>query len=87
MGASITSIVTMLNKDFLKLVFIANVMAWPAAWWLMHRWLSQFAYHASIPWWVFPAAGAFTAIIALASISLKAMRAASGNPVNSLRSE
>jgi putative ABC transport system permease protein len=87
LGASVSSIVALLNKEFLKLVLIANVIAWPVSWWLMSRWLGQFAYHVSVPWWTFVMATTITFLIAFISISAKAIRAASGNPVNSLRNE
>lgn len=87
LGANVHDIVRMLNMSFLKLVLIANVIAWPFAWWVMDIWLNQFAFHIRIPWWIFPLAGAITFIIALFSVSFQALRAASGNPVNSLRNE
>jgi putative ABC transport system permease protein len=87
LGANIAHIVRMLNKEFLKLVLIANLIAWPVSWWFMNRWLTQFAYHTPIPWWTFAIAGTITFLIAFFSISFKAFKAASGNPVNSLRSE
>jgi putative ABC transport system permease protein len=86
-GASVGSIIALLNKDFLKLVLIANVLAWPAAWWLMNQWLKQFAYHVSVKWWVFLIAGLLTLIIALLSVSIQAFKAATGDPVNSLRND
>jgi putative ABC transport system permease protein len=87
LGASIVNIVSLLNKEFLKLVLIANLCAWPVAWWLMRGWLNQFAYHVSVPWWTFAIAGIITFIISFISISYKAFQAAGGNPVNSLRNE
>jgi putative ABC transport system permease protein len=87
LGASVAHIVTILNKGFLTLVLIANLVAWPAAWWFMKMWLDQFAYHISIPWWVFLISGLLTFSIAFLSISSKAIGAATGNPVNSLRNE
>lgn len=87
LGATVHDIVRMLNMNFLKLVLIANVIAWPFTWWVMGLWLDQFAFHIEIPWWIFPLAGAITFIIALFSVSFQALRAASGNPVNSLRNE
>jgi putative ABC transport system permease protein len=87
LGASPANIIRLLNKEFLFLVLIANVMAWPVSGWLMHRWLSQFAYHADIAWWIFLIAGLITFFIAFATISSKAFQAASGNPVDSLRNE
>lgn len=87
MGASAQNIVAMLNKDFLKLVLIANVLAWPVTGWLMQKWLEQFAFHTALPWWAFLASGVVTVIIAFISVSSRAFRAAQGNPVNSLRDE
>lgn len=86
-GASVSSIIALLNKDFLKLVLIANLLAWPVAWWLMNLWLGQFAYHVTVKWWVFALAGVLTLIIALLSVSIQALRVAEGNPINSLRNE
>jgi putative ABC transport system permease protein len=87
MGATINSIVILLNKDFIKLVVLANVLAWPVAGWLLVLWLAQFAYHISIPWWVFVVSGICTCAIAFLSVSSQAIRAARGNPVDSLRNE
>jgi putative ABC transport system permease protein len=87
MGATVGELVAMLNKDFLKLVLIANFIAWPLTWLIMNQWLDQFAYHITIPWWIFAAAGAITVSIAFLSVSFQAFKAASGNPVNSLRNE
>lgn len=86
-GATTQSIVFMLNKDFLKLVLIANLLAWPVTWWLMDQWLGQFAYHTSLKWWMFAVAGLSTVLIAFLSVSFQAIRAGHGNPVNSLRDE
>jgi putative ABC transport system permease protein len=87
LGASVSNIVTILNKGFLTLVLIANLLALPMAWWLMTIWLDQFAYHTNIPWWAFVVPGLLTFSIAFISISSKAIGAATGNPVNSLRNE
>ncbi|MEO5782228.1 MAG: FtsX-like permease family protein, partial [Ginsengibacter sp.] len=87
LGASMGNIVTMLSKDFLKLVVIAAVIAFPIAWFAMHTWLQDFAYRTNISWWVFVMAGLLSAIIALATISFQAIKAAVSNPVNSLRAE
>lgn len=86
-GANVGNIIILLNKDFMRLVFLANIIAWPAAWWLMHRWLNQFAYHVAIEWWIFVLSGLLTSLIALVSVSMQAIRAATGNPVNSLRND
>jgi putative ABC transport system permease protein len=87
MGASVQNILSMLNKDFLRLVVIANLLAWPVTAWLMDQWLSQFAYHTTLPWWSFGVAGTCTIVIAFVSVSSRALRAAKGDPVNSLRDE
>jgi putative ABC transport system permease protein len=87
LGASVTSIVTLLSKDFLKLVLIAIVIASPVAWWAMKRWLQHFEYKVDIAWWVF-ALSAFLAIgIALLTVSFQSVKAALMDPVKSLRSE
>ncbi len=87
LGATVENIVAMLNRDFLRLVLIANLIAWPVTGWLMHQWLKQFAYHTSLPWWAFVVSGLTTPLIAFLSVSFRAIRAASGNPVDSLRDE
>lgn len=87
MGASVNDIVVMINKDFLRPVLIANLIAWPFAAWIMYVWLQQFAFHISFPWWAFILAGMVTLTIALVSISFQTLRAAEGNPVKSLRNE
>ncbi len=86
-GASVRDIVMMINRDFMKLVGIANILAWPVAVWLMYTWLKNFAFRISFPWWVLLVAGVITLFIAFVSISFQAVRAASGNPVKSLRNE
>ena len=87
LGASVTGIVQMLSRDFLELVLIAAIIAFPIAWWTMHKWLSDFAYRVDIGWWVFVVAGIAAALIALVTISFQAIRAAIVNPVKSLRTE
>ncbi|MVM33060.1 FtsX-like permease family protein [Spirosoma sp. HMF4905] len=87
LGASITSIVGLLSKDFLKLVTIAIVLASPVAWWTMNRWLQDFAYKIDIDWWMLALAGALAVGIALLTVSFQSIRAALMNPVKSLRSE
>ena len=87
LGASITNVVTMISKDFLVLVAVACVIAFPVAWYAMDKWLADYAYRIDIEWWIFLAAG-FTALaIALITISFKAIKAAIVNPVKSLRTE
>jgi len=87
LGASIPGIVGLLSKDFLKLVIIAAVIATPLAFYFMHQWLQDFAYRVNIGWWVFAASGTVALLIALVTISVKAIKAAMGNPVKSLRTE
>jgi len=87
LGASVTNIVVLLSKDFIRLVIIAFVIASPVAWYVMHNWLRDFAYRINISWWVFLAAGLLAVIIALGTISFQAIRVAIANPVKSLRTE
>ncbi|MCW3091923.1 MAG: FtsX-like permease family protein [Ferruginibacter sp.] len=87
LGASVGSIVTMLSKDFLRLVLIAAVIAFPVAWWAMTQWLHDFAYRITINWWVFVVAGVAALMIALITVSFQAIKAAVANPVKSLRTE
>ena len=87
LGASISEIVAMISKDFIKLVLIAFVIAFPVAWWMMNKWLQSFAYRINISWWVFALAGVLTIAIALITVSFQAIKAAMANPVKSLRSE
>lgn len=87
MGASPSSIVGLLSKDFLQLVGLAFVIAAPVAWFVMHRWLEGFAYKTDIRAWIFVAAALLSALVALATISFQSIRAALMNPVKSLRSE
>jgi len=87
LGASVSGITAMLSMDFLKLVLIAIVIASPLAWYAMNKWLQDFAYRINIQWWVFAVAGLLAVIIAFATISYQAIKAALMNPVKSLRSE
>ncbi len=87
LGASSANIVNMLSKDFLKLVIIASLVGFPLAWWGLHKWLQDFAYRINISWWVFIVAAVLTLIIALATVSIQAVKAALTNPVKNLRSE
>jgi putative ABC transport system permease protein len=87
LGASVINIVALLSKDFIKLVIIAFVIASPLAWWIMHNWLQDFAYRINISWWIFLGAGLLAIVIALATISFQAVKAAIANPVKSLRTE
>jgi putative ABC transport system permease protein len=87
MGASISNIINLLSKDFLKLVLISFFIAAPLSWFFMHQWLEDFAYRINISWWVFVVAGVTAVLIALFTISFQAVRAAITNPVKSLRTE
>ena len=87
LGANVSNIVSMISKDFMKLIGIASLIAFPLAWWAMNRWLQDFAYRIGISWWAFALAGLITLLIALLTICFQAIKAAVANPVNSLRSE
>lgn len=87
LGASAGSIVYLFSKEFIILIAIAFAIATPIAWYYMHQWLLDYAYRINISWWLFLAAGLAALIIALATISFQAIKAAMANPVNSLRSE
>ena len=87
LGASVSSIVSMLSADFLKLVGVAAIIAFPIAWWAMNKWLQDFAYRTGISWWIFAVAGLLAIIITITTVSFRAIKAALMNPVTSLRSE
>ncbi|MBO9202651.1 MULTISPECIES: ABC transporter permease [Niastella] len=87
MGASVSNIINLLSKEFLKLVIISFFIAAPVAWYFMHQWLLDFAYRTNISWLVFAAAGTLAVLIALLTISLQAFKAAVANPVKALRTE
>lgn len=87
LGASIAQVTGMLSKEFLKLVLIASLIAFPVAWWAMNTWLQSFAYRINISWWVFVIAGSAAILIALLTISFQSIKAALANPVKSLRTE
>ncbi len=87
LGATVTSIVTLLSKDFLKLVVIAFVIASPIAWFTMNKWLEDFAYRINISWWIFALAMLLTVLITFVTVGFRAVKAAIINPVESLRSE
>ena len=87
LGASVTSVVTLLSKDFLKLVFISFLIASPVAWYAVNQWLQNFAYRIDVRWWVFPLAGIIAILVALLTVSFQAIKAAIANPVKSLRTE
>jgi ABC-type antimicrobial peptide transport system permease subunit len=87
LGASVTQIISILSKDFIAVVLIAFIIAMPLAWWSMHKWLENFAYRTTINWWIFLASGAFMMLMALFTLSIQTIKAASANPVESLRNE
>ncbi|HEX6426424.1 MAG TPA: ABC transporter permease [Niastella sp.] len=87
LGASVSSIVRLLSKDFLKLLIVAIVIGLPIAGWVLHKWLQNFAYRVNISWWMFALAGLIAVSIALITVSFQAIKAAMANPVQRLRSE
>lgn len=87
LGASVSGVVTMLSKDFVKLVLIANLLAWPVAWYAMNKWLQDFAYRIELGWLAFALAGGVALLIALLTVSAQAIRAALANPADALRYE
>ena len=87
LGASVTNIVVMLSHDFVKLVGVATLIAFPVAWYAMNKWLQDFTYRTSISWWVFIIAGLLAVVITIITVSFRAIKAALTNPVISLRSE
>jgi len=86
-GASTLDIVMLLTKDFGKWILLANLIAWPAAWFAMHEWLQEYPYRISIGSWIFPSAGLLALAIAVLSVNFQAFRAAAANPVDSLKYE
>ncbi|HEX5153758.1 MAG TPA: ABC transporter permease [Parafilimonas sp.] len=87
LGASEAGIVALLSKDFIQLVIVSFIIAFPVAWWAMNEWLQHFAYRINISWWLFAIAGLITVVIAFATVSFQAIKAAIANPVKSLRTE
>jgi putative ABC transport system permease protein len=86
-GATIAEVITLLNKNFVKWVAIAFVIATPIAWYTMHKWLEDFAYKTEISWWIFMVSGMLTLGIALLTVSWQSWKAATRNPVEALRYE
>ena len=87
LGAAVSRIVILISKQFVVLIAIAFVIAVPAGYYAIHKWLQDFAYRISIGWWMFALAGALVIIIALMTLSFQAIKAAIANPVKSLRTE
>lgn len=87
LGASVFQIMALLSRDFLKLVLLANLLAWPLAWWGMRQWLQQYAFRIDLSPWLFVLPSLLVLLIALLTVSAQTWRAARANPVNSLRNE
>jgi putative ABC transport system permease protein len=87
LGASVSGIVQLLSKDFLRLVIVSFIIATPIAWWAMSKWLQAFVYRTDIRWWMFALAGLLAVSIALITVSSQAIKAAIANPVKNLRTE
>jgi len=87
LGARVSTLFGLLSREFLLLVLVAFVVASPLAWWAMHEWLKNFAYHINVQWWVFLLAGVTALFIALITVSFQALKVAVANPVKSLRAE
>jgi putative ABC transport system permease protein len=87
LGASVTHIVGMLNRELMQLVILATFIATPLAWYVMSRWLDNFAYRIDIRWWIFATAGGVAVLIAFITVTLRSIKAATANPVKNLRSE
>ena len=87
LGASVAQITQMLSTDFLRLVAIACLVAFPASWWATNKWLQSFAYRTTIHWWIFALAAACALLIAVITLSFQAIKAAIANPVKNLRTE
>ena len=86
-GASVPGIVRMLNLDLIRYIAVAFIVSIPVSWLVLHRWLEHFSYKIHIWWWLFIAAGAIVAVIALASVSVQSWRAATANPVKGIGTE
>jgi putative ABC transport system permease protein len=87
LGATVSQIVVLFSKEFVGLVIVAFLIAAPVAYYFMHGWLQEFTYRTNLSWWVFALAGLLTVVIALATISVHAIRAALQDPVKNLRTE
>jgi ABC-type antimicrobial peptide transport system permease subunit len=87
LGARVSTLFGLLSREFLLLVLAAFLVASPIAWWAMHTWLQNFAYHIDVQWWVFPLAGGAALLIALLTVSIQALKVSVANPVKSLRTD
>ena len=86
-GAKIAEVVAMLNKDFVKWIAIAFIIACPIGWYVMDKWLQSFAYKTTLSWWIFALAGVIALVIALITVSWQSWKTATRNPVEALRYE
>jgi len=87
LGASVGGIIIILSKEYVKWVVLANIFAWPLAYYFMRKWLEQFAYHVDLNIFVFVASGTLALVIALLTVSIQTFKAAAADPVDSLRYE
>jgi len=87
LGASVQGVVTILSKDFLKLVIVSLLVAIPLSWIAANKWLENYPYRISLSWWMFAGAGMLVVLIALVTVSFQAIKAAVANPAKSLRTE
>jgi putative ABC transport system permease protein len=87
LGASVTGLTGLLAKEFIQLVIISCIIAFPVAWWFMKSWIQDYAYRTTIQWWMFALTGLGALLIALLTVSFQAIKAAIANPVDSLRTE
>jgi putative ABC transport system permease protein len=87
LGATVQGVITILSKDFLKLVFISLIISIPVAWIAANEWLKNYPYRITLNWWLFASAGILVILIALITVSFQAIKAAIANPVKSLRTE
>jgi len=87
LGASVSDVIVLLSKEFLILVLISVAVASPIAWWVMHQWLTGYAYRTNIPWWLFVVVGCISLGIALLTVGFQAIKAATANPVKAIKSE
>ena len=87
LGSSVSNIIVLLSKEFTRLVLLSNILAWPIAWFIMNKWLQNFAYQTKIFWWIFIVAGSIALIIAFMTVAIQTIRTATRNPADSLRYE
>ena len=87
LGASVAGIVQLLSKEYVVLIAFAIIIATPISWWAMNKWLENFAYRIQLEWWMFLLAGVIAIVLALITVSFRAIKAATANPVKSLRTE